>query len=107
MILLQDEEDGEVEGEVREGVAVEDVVRGGCKESEISLNSVVGITSPKTMKLMGEALGQRVVVMIDLGATHNFVSLKAVEKSGIPLTPSNEFDVTLGMGEGVVGKGAL
>lgn len=58
-------------------------IQGGTGEEEasrpvISLNSVVGITSPKTMKLVGEILGQKVVVMIDPGATHNFVSVEVV-----------------------------
>lgn len=57
------------------------------------------------MKLVGEVLGHKVVVMVDPGATHNFVSLDTVKKLGIPLLPSTEFGVSLGTGEGVVGKG--
>ena len=38
-------------------------------EINISLNSVVGITNPKTMKLLGKVGGHELIVMIDPGAT--------------------------------------
>lgn len=60
----------------------------------MSLNSVVGIENPKTMKLKGVINGQDVVVMIDLGATHNFISLKTVEKLQIPTVVTKEFGVS-------------
>lgn len=44
-------------------------------QPEISLKSLVGITSPKTFKLQGELHGVPVVVMIDPGTTHNFIML--------------------------------
>lgn len=74
-------------------------------QPEISLNSVMGLTSPRTMKLLGCIGGQEVVVMVDPGATHNFVSLDAVEKLNIPVLPSKEFGVSLGTGESVMGTG--
>ena len=60
---------GKVEGEM------EDKESGGTKEEEeneplnITLNSVVGITNPKTVKLVGKIAELEVVLMIDLGAT--------------------------------------
>ncbi|KAL8122160.1 hypothetical protein AgCh_018778 [Apium graveolens] len=72
---------------------------------EISLNLVMGITSPKTMKLKGSINVKSVVVMIDPGATHNFVSLDAVEVLGLNLTPTKDFGVSLGTGEAVQGRG--
>lgn len=73
--------------------------------TEVSLNSVIGLTSPKTMKLMGKIGERKVVVMIDPGATHNFVSLEAVRELGIPVFGSSEFGVSLGNGEAVRGAG--
>ena len=35
--------------------------------AELSLNSVVGISTPKIMKLQGKVMGQEVVVLIDCG----------------------------------------
>lgn len=47
---------------------------------EVSLNSVVGLTTPKTMKMMGKIKGHEVIVMLNPGATHNFISLRTVQK---------------------------
>lgn len=73
--------------------------------AEVSLCSVVGLTTPKTMKMQGEIKGTQVVVMVDPGATHNFISTTAVEKLGIPVTGEEEFGVALGNGARVRGKG--
>lgn len=70
----------------------------------ISLNSVVGIDNPKTMKLEGKIRGSKVIVMIDPGVTHNFISPKVVRKLTIPITDTEEFGVTLGTGETRLGK---
>ena len=74
-------------------------------QPEISFNSVMGFTSPRTLKLLGYILGKEVVVMIDPGATHNFISREAVETLGVPLTPTKSFGVSLGTGESVRGTG--
>ena len=47
---------------------------------ELSVNSVVVLTSPKTLKLRGEIKGEGVIVIIDLGATHNFISVELVRR---------------------------
>lgn len=52
---------------------------------KVSLNSVAGLSSPKTMKLRSQIMGQPVVALIDPGATHNFISLSLVEDLGIPI----------------------
>ena len=46
---------------------------------ELSLNSVVGLSEPRTMKLKGEIHRKEVVVFIDCGATHTFISKSVVE----------------------------
>ena len=50
---------------------------------ELSVNSVIRLSSPKTMKLRGEIKGEGVIVMIDPGTTHNFISVELVRKLGI------------------------
>lgn len=93
-------EEGE-EDEIEDGGGYEFV----SEPVEVSLNSVVRLSSPKTLKLIGVIDGNEVVVMVDPGATHNFVSLKAVEKLRIPVTESGGFGVSLGNGEAVEGTG--
>lgn len=65
----------------------------------ISLNSVVGIDHPRTMKLVGTIKGERAIVMIDPGATRNFISPPLVAKLDLKLSCTEEFGVTLGTGE--------
>lgn len=97
---MVEEENGIVETGVETDSGQEDEIH-----TEISLNSVVGITSPKTFKVRGEVNGSQVIVMVDPGATHNFIALHAVEKLGVDCRPSKTFGVSLGTGEMVHSKG--
>lgn len=72
---------------------------------EISLCSVIDISKPKTMKLKGVVNGKEVVIMVDPGATHNFLSSAMVAEAQIPVTEGNEFGVSLGNGEVIQGRG--
>ena len=63
-----EEEDGEGE-QMREGDG-EPIL--ASEHIELSMNSVVGLTTPQTMKLRGDIERQPMVVLIDEGATHNF-----------------------------------
>ena len=77
------------EEEREPGINAEEEVRSeGYEEGdravvELSVNFVVGLSSPKTMKLQGEIKGEGVIVMIDPGATHNFISVEMVRKWGM------------------------
>lgn len=66
--------------------------------AEVSLNSVSGLTPPYTMKVKGEMGGMEVVVLIDSGATHNFVSTKLIKKLGVEASVTNAVKVKLGNG---------
>lgn len=74
-------------------------------EVDISLSSVVGLTNPKTMKMKGVIGGDEVLIMVDPGATNNFISLNTVNTLNIPYTNHNKFAVTLGNGEKIQGEG--
>ena len=89
----EEEGSGEVDPEL-ETAEINQVV-------EISLNSVVGLTTPKTMKLKGTIGEQEVVVLIDSGATHNFISLDLVSKMQIPIVKTGAYGVTMGTGAAV------
>ena len=45
---------------------------------KVSLNSVVGLTNPKTMKLKGLIGNQEVVALTNPGVTHNIISVDVV-----------------------------
>lgn len=46
---------------------------------DLCLNFVVGLTNPGMMKVRGLINQTLVIVLIDCGVTHNFLSLKIVE----------------------------
>lgn len=101
LLTYEDEEDiGAAEGKDTQQLEADEYIN-----PEVSLNSVIGLSSSKTMKLKGNILGSKVIVMIDPGATHNFISIALVEKLGIPVLNTKEFGVSLGNGEAVRGSG--
>lgn len=100
----EDESDSEFVDAVEEVEAVLEVAE--IKQNiEVSLSSIIGLTSPKTMKVRGKVKGNEVVSLIDSGATHNFISYEVVKKFGLPVTETGEYGVSLGSGETVRGKG--
>nr|GEV43713.1 reverse transcriptase domain-containing protein [Tanacetum cinerariifolium] len=66
---------------------------------EVSMHSVVGITTPHTMKLQGIIKGYEVVVLINGGATHNFLSVRLVKPLGLRIMGKKEMGITLGNGK--------
>ncbi|KAL8123138.1 hypothetical protein AgCh_011216 [Apium graveolens] len=101
VLLMSDDEGEEVDGVNSNPILcpAEEFV------PEVSLNSVIGLSNPKIMKLRGLIGEELVVVMVDPGATHNFLSLPLVEKLKIPMTQSGSFGVSLGNGEAINGSG--
>lgn len=73
-----------VESNDSEGFGVNDMV-------EISLNFVVGLTTPTTMKLCRMLRPQELVVLIDYWATHNFISIDLVKKLAIPMVTAKGY----------------
>ncbi|XP_028806365.1 uncharacterized protein LOC114761176 [Neltuma alba] len=55
------------------------------KLAEISLYVILGISSMTTMKVLGTILSREVLILIDSGSTHNFISEKLVTELKIPV----------------------
>ena len=70
MLVVQ--EDEFLEDKIEEELTLTNV----SHQAEVSLNSVVGPANPKTLRARGSVGKQPMVVLIDLGATHNFISHK-------------------------------
>ena len=91
VLLVGDDED-DIEEEEKDASHVHlDMV-------EVSLNSVIGFTSPRTMKIRGSIGGLDVVVLIDCGATHNFISHKVVEQLALMISGTSSVGVMMGNG---------
>ncbi|GKD20744.1 ty3-gypsy retrotransposon protein [Tanacetum coccineum] len=72
---------------------------------EVSLNSIMRFTPNRMMKLLGKIGDREVLVLIDCGATHNFISSKIIEELRLKVSDSGTFNVTLGNGEIARSKG--
>ena len=72
---------------------------------ELSINSVVGLADPRTMKVKGSIAQQEVVVLIDCGASHNFISTAVVQKLGLPCSDTAGYRVLMDTGITVKGAG--
>ncbi|XP_024017591.1 uncharacterized protein LOC112090471 [Morus notabilis] len=98
LLVREEDEVAEEQEEKAELGADEEVV-------ELSLNSVVGFTSPKTMKLKGVLRGQEVAVLIDSGAMHNFISVDLVRKMELSVDKTEDYGVIMGTGLSVKREG--
>lgn len=71
-----------------------------CQRLDLLLCSDGGLTQPQTMKLRGKVQGGTVVILIDSGASHNFISTKLVQRLGLKVDPTVTYKVRLGDGHG-------
>ena len=72
---------------------------------ELSINSVVGLSNPGTMKVKGKIKETKVVILIDSGATDNFIAENLVTTLSLPMTETSNYEVILGSRVAVKGKG--
>ena len=67
--------------------------------TEISLNALIGRQSCSTIRITGQIRGQQVLILINSGSTHNFLSMKVVKRVGISIDRLEPFDVQIGSGK--------
>ncbi|KAA0058177.1 ty3-gypsy retroelement transposase [Cucumis melo var. makuwa] len=77
---------------------------GILKAQRVSADDEVGPEGKSTMKVRGKIHG-KVVVLNDCGATHNFISKKLVASLKLHTKETSNYDVILGSGAAVKGKG--
>lgn len=56
----------------------------------------MGLTPPKTFKVLGFIGKQRVTILIDSGASLNFISVELVEELNLPILETEAYGVILG-----------
>ena len=95
MLVVQ--EDSDEENEIEEEFSGAEV----SQMAEVSLNSLVGLTIPKTLRARGSVGVQPVVVLIDPGATHNFILRKLIEVLKILIFATASYRVQLGNGDNI------
>ena len=65
---------------------------------QLSLHSIEGFTTKKSHKLWGKIRNIRVIVLIDCGATHNFILVKLRKELELEVTSTNPYFVEVGDG---------
>lgn len=65
----------------------------------LSLQSMVGLTTKRTLKIIGVIGDMEVVVLIDSGASCNFSGKKLVDQLGLAVETTQEFGVAIGDGQ--------
>lgn len=75
-------------------------------EPEISLQSLTGWGSPKTLRVRIDINQKQLVALIDSGATHNFLGEKEAARLGLKLTPTKPFNVRVADGHPLRCRGA-
>jgi len=68
---------------------------------ELSLHGIEGITTRKSLKLWEKIRNKKVIVLIDCGATQNFISVKLVKELRLEVTPTSPYFVEVGDGHKV------
>lgn len=90
IIVMEDENeetDMENQGENEEYV-VEEVE---LDRVELQVETIAGLTGPKSMKLVGQILREKVVILIDSGATHNFITKELIKKCNLTVEPTETY----------------
>ena len=59
----------------------------------ISCNELAAITTPQTLKIEGHIKKKKVIVLTDLGSTHNFIHCKVAKELDFFLYPTPKFQV--------------
>jgi len=60
-----------------------------------ALAALRGVPKYLTLRVRGTVCGQRVLVLVDSGATHNFIDAQMVERTGIPIESFDGFSVSV------------
>ncbi|TYK15071.1 Ty3/gypsy retrotransposon protein [Cucumis melo var. makuwa] len=108
MLFILNEEESTEEGEGSEAPNTEPVEinqLGEPEETMIEYRAITSLTTKGTMKLRGIVKGKEVIVLIDSGATHNFIHHELVKERKIPINRNTQFGITIGDGTSCKGEG--
>ncbi|XP_058771346.1 uncharacterized protein LOC131644773 [Vicia villosa] len=106
VLILGEGEGVNEEGEIVSIETVENEEEDEDVEAECKIIGVLGSMGEfHTMKIGGKIAGIEVVVLIDSGASHNFISPKITTALGLQITPMAAKTIRLGDGHKVLSKG--
>jgi hypothetical protein len=68
-------------------------------ELVISLNSLIGFSTPQTLKLIGYIKHRKVIIIVDSGSTHNFIHRRITQETNCYIRAVNNFQIVIVNGE--------
>lgn len=105
LMIIDDEEEDEGEANIMVDGEVDELeVVGECSVMGI-LSLLDGKCQPQTMKVQGVVKGVPILLLVDSGATHNFISRKLVAVMGWPTENTTPMLIKLGDGHKAVSQG--
>lgn len=102
LMLLEIKDDEEAESEV---AAEEVTLELEAKILQLSLRSKEGLTSNRSFKVRGEVQQRPVLILVDSGASSNFISHKLAKELNLKVEDTPLYVVEIGTGERVRNKG--
>lgn len=75
------------------------------KLMELSLYSIAGFPTKKSLKVWGKILGKKVIVLIDSGASTNSISRAVAEELSLKQTETKPFVMEVGNGQQIKSRG--
>lgn len=102
LLLLESEE--LPDEAVNEKIMGEEITRepGESVNPRISLYALIGWATPQTMRVMARIRPYKIIVLIDNGSTHNFISTKLANMLQLPIKPMAAFTVRVANGENLI-----
>lgn len=102
------DDDGEADGEIK--ALTEEEVEDTEMEGECSIMGYLSLFEekkwrPRTMKLRGLVKGVPILILVDSGATHNFISKQMVEAMGWAVEHTKPMVIKLGDGYKAISQG--
>ena len=103
--VIDDEDEDEINpllpDEAASGVELAD----GPTTAVLCISSMVGFCPPHSMKVHDKIKSREVIVLIDSGASHNFISKHVVSELQLRCDPTQKFEVQMGNGDEVKTSG--
>jgi hypothetical protein len=71
----------------------------GANAMVVSLHALAGIRTDKTLLISVMIKGERLLTLIDMGSTHNFLNGDMMHRLGLPMEGGEHLQVTVANGD--------